>query len=138
MPPKVCVRNNPASIRIKINASPMSAARRLAGGGSGVRSGGCQGSGFLMAYFNSTPGAGGCPRPEITSVCLIYNGYIGIFLAVKSGGWRRLSIKCRAKRGACRTVSVGSRYANGEMRPQGVGTLISALGSLCLGFITEE
>ena len=33
LPPKVCVRNKPASTRIKIIASPMSAARRVVGGG---------------------------------------------------------------------------------------------------------
>lgn len=48
IPPKVCVRNRPASIRSKIIASPMSAARRVVGGGSGSGSWGCQGSGFLM------------------------------------------------------------------------------------------
>ena len=35
MPPNVCVRNKPASIKIKITASPMSAARRVIGDGSG-------------------------------------------------------------------------------------------------------
>ena len=51
MPPSVCVNNKPAITKITIMTSPMSAARRVVGGGSGSGSGGCQGSGFLTLYL---------------------------------------------------------------------------------------
>src|SRR6202030_1955793 len=46
-------------------------------------------------------------------MCLLYHKYSDVFLAVKSSAWRYLSTKCRGKRGACATVSVGSRYLIG-------------------------
>lgn len=51
MLPNVCVKSKPAITKITIMASPMRAARRVVGGGSGSGSGGCQGSGFLMMYL---------------------------------------------------------------------------------------
>jgi hypothetical protein len=51
MLPKVCVNSNPVITKITIMASPMRAARRVVGGGSGSGSGGCHGSGFLMLYL---------------------------------------------------------------------------------------
>jgi hypothetical protein len=50
MPPRVCVNSKPAITRITIMASPMRAARRMLGGGSGARSGGCHWSGFLIYH----------------------------------------------------------------------------------------
>ena len=98
-PPRMWVNSSPPKISSTITTMPMRAARRVAGSGS--RSGGCQWSGFLMMY-------------------LFGNWCHRVFQADKSSMWRRLSIKCRTKRGACATVSISSRYANGGSASTGL------------------
>jgi hypothetical protein len=91
--PNTCASTKPAPIRSTINRSPTNAARRGLGAGWGRQSRGFHLSGFFILY-------------------LLHDEFHNVPLADKSSLWRDLSIKCRPGRGACTTISVGSRYAS--------------------------